>query len=300
MMHSRHPHAFTLIEMLVSVTVLTLLLLLLFSALDGLNKVWLFGDRRVESAQNGRTVLELVSREMTAAVIAPNLQFVVNPRLPSVPELAPESISAFWQAPLADTPQGRLALIGYYLTRDPTVKKHQLKRLFIRPDSPTNYQIFNAIPSTTTALWLDSLSTTQFSSASSTLAEGILGFWIESFDGTGSLIPWLSSFDNSSSPLHFNSAAYFQPGTGNLPFQWTIASTLNKGHTLPDSVQITLIVLDKRTLQQIPSIPIPATPTGASDIADVIRNYEQDLLNANIRTARTFTTRVHLRPGATP
>src|SRR5438045_9110891 len=108
--------AFTLVEILIAVAILTALVVLLSSFASGVNKAWVTGEQRVQTFQDGRAILDLMSRELSQALISSRLQFVHNPPLtPTLASQRTNSSSLFWQAELASTARGKLSEMCYFL-----------------------------------------------------------------------------------------------------------------------------------------------------------------------------------------
>ena len=116
----RWKRAFTLVELLIAITILVSIVLLLTAMVSGVSRAWTSGEQRVAQFQDGRAVLDLMARELSQAVISPSLQFVQNPTLPAAANQRAGSDSIFWQAPGTSTTSGNLAEIGYYLVQNGT------------------------------------------------------------------------------------------------------------------------------------------------------------------------------------
>jgi prepilin-type N-terminal cleavage/methylation domain-containing protein len=296
----RRRGAFTLAELLIAVAILSLVLLLLTSLLSAINRAWTRGEQQVAEFQDGRAVIEIVSRELSQATISPNLQFVQNPSLPQGVNQRRNCDSIFWQAPSASTSKGNLGEIGYYLS-----DAFELKRFFVPPDN-SKYAIFTSRPTDMSAPWLTaSFNNTEFDAASSVVASGVLGFWVRCFDGNGDAIPWLSTNAPGTAPLKFNSAGHFQPAIPGqtTSFKYTNPSNTAAANLLPVTVELTVVTLDAKTFSRNPVIPgmpqDPADPSspavnGPNDIPAAISYFNNKLLNNTIRNAHTFTTRVEL------
>ena len=71
----RSRAAFTLIELMVSMAILGLIMVILFSIFEEVNKAWLNSENRVETFTQGRAVLDLLSRELSQAVATPKITF---------------------------------------------------------------------------------------------------------------------------------------------------------------------------------------------------------------------------------
>jgi type II secretory pathway pseudopilin PulG len=297
-----HRMAFSVLEMLVAVTILSLIVVVLAVLIDGISRTWIESEKRLEVFQSGRAILDLMGRELAGAQISPQLHFVLSPPLiPSSSAQAPNSSSLFWQASLASTSKGSLCIVGYFLMRDDANGIYQLRRLFISPDDNRGYyKIFDPVPpddvQNRRVPWLDDLPAAAFtnpgeqSSAVSVVSDGVVGLWIRGRDHNGDIIPW-----NGEDKIKFNSAGRFQssiPGQPNS-FRWNHSSTLPKNE-LPASVEITIIVVDSQTLAKKFPIPTIISARSASDIPRVIETFQQQLLANEIKSACTFSTRINL------
>jgi prepilin-type N-terminal cleavage/methylation domain-containing protein len=292
-----HGRAFTLIELLIAMTVLSLLVVLLASVTGGVNRAWVSAEQQVETFQDGRAILELISRELAQTVISPRLQFVSNPNVVDATGHAinrANSDSIFWQASLTPATSGSLCEVGYYLT-----DTYELKRFFVPPTDAMNYQIFAANPTDSSAPWVSNF--VGNAALNTTVAKGVLAFWIRCFDLNGDPIPWLANDPAhlAATPLHFNSAAQFQSGIRGQTssFKYTATSTA-QAHLLPLAVEITLVTLDAKSLARSPGSvpPIPAS-ADTSTVPDSIKSFNQRLITNNLKTARTFVTRVNIPVG---
>ena len=296
--------SFTLIEVLVSITIMVLVVILFASVLGGVNRAWLRGEQQVETYQNGRAILELIVRELAQAQISSRLQFIDSPNIsPICPNQAACS-SLFWQGPLLSSTNGNMCEVGYYLTRqDPTpssVGIYELNRFFIGPAAGPTYLISNLsyAPTSTGAPWLTSLTLSQFAAASTVVSDGVLAFWVRCIDQNGYAIPWMTS------TVKFNSAGYFEPAQpGTVPATnqvgvyppWT-SNTTEQANQLPAAVEITIVTVDSKTLARKPVIPNLASyqPANENDIQNQVNRFNAALLANNVQAARTFFTRVDL------
>ena len=71
----RSRAAFTLIELMVSMAILGLIMVILFSIFEEVNKAWLNSENRVETFTQARAVLDFLSRELSQAVATPKITF---------------------------------------------------------------------------------------------------------------------------------------------------------------------------------------------------------------------------------
>lgn len=316
---------FTLVELFVAMAIFSLVLVILLLMLGEVNRAWVVGEQRVESFQNGRAILELVSRELAQAVISDKLQFVQDPKLaPNVPNLATNASSLFWQAPLGSTINGNICVVGYYLTRtDPSgasAGQYQLRRLLISPDNTNSYYgVYSTEPNATNTPWVESLHADAFKesgeaglsssgkAASTVVSDGILAFWARCLDSNGNPIPWLSGSSTANgnpaaAPLKFNSAANFQPAIPGMTNSvlYTDPATTLPAHRLPAAVELTLITLDSRTLKRNPVIPQMDAATNQDQIPAKIEKFLRDAIANGIQSARVFSTTVRLSNETVP
>lgn len=307
---SRSKSAFTLVEVLIALAILSVVVVLLNSVLGGVARAWTAGEQQADQFATGRAALELMARELAQVVISPNLQFVQNPPLPSGINQRTNSDTLFWQVPSARTDSGDLAEVGYYLTEThdashPGAEAYQLQRFYV-PQTSSSFAIFapSSLPTSSSAPWVSSY---VGPSTSSVVATGIVALWVRCFDLNGDLIPWLSSANPGVGGIKYNSAAPFQqasagataPGNTNpgVSFTYTPAS-IAPAHALPATVELTLTTVDSRTLSRNPSIPGQVAQTAPDTLPSARAQFEQSLVSNRINTFRTFSTRVRLR--ATP
>ena len=67
---------FTLFELLASIGILAILSALLFAAFNQATKAWLQGENRVETFTQARAALDFMSRELSQAIVTPNVPFL--------------------------------------------------------------------------------------------------------------------------------------------------------------------------------------------------------------------------------
>ena len=293
---SSKASAFTLVELLIAITILTLVVVLLASLLSGVSRAWISSEQQVETFQDGRAILEMISRELSQACISPTLQFVQNPTLSGATQRA-NSSSLFWQAGLTSTDKGNLCEIGYFLTEDTAQHTFQLKRFFVPPTDTANYQIFANPPNDSAALWATNFVATP--SLNTVVSDGVVSFWIRCLDTNGDPIPWVAA----APPLQFNSAAHFQPAVPapapSPNFKYTNSSSTVQAHLLPAAVELTIVTIDSKTMQRsrasIPNLPVLAGP---QDVPNATTAFNQSLIANKVQTARTFSIRVGMKNAA--
>ena len=127
------PGGFTLVELLVSMTILAFILATLTGAVSMVANTWQSSEERVEAFQSARGALEMITREMTPASIDTKMQFAVMPGslLEDVGAdfIAPNSPAVFWMAPLGL--DGEMRCVGYYLYRNDERRMYRLKRYYV-------------------------------------------------------------------------------------------------------------------------------------------------------------------------
>jgi prepilin-type N-terminal cleavage/methylation domain-containing protein len=69
---------FTLIEMLAAVLIMTIVVLLLFTAFHQGQRGWLHGQKRSEAYREGRQVISRIAEEVALAVVSTNITFTVT------------------------------------------------------------------------------------------------------------------------------------------------------------------------------------------------------------------------------
>lgn len=292
---ARDPRrAFTLVELLVSMAVLSIIIVAIAGLSNSTAQIWSGGERTVENNQTGRAVLEIIARELSQAVVSSRLPFVQNPTLPAgANQRTSNGVTAdsiFWVAPLTSTNSGNLCEVGYYLTNT-----FELKRFFVPPSDTVNYKVLTATPTDYTpratgsggtsghdhasaALWATDFVTAKDGNnrlVSNTVAGGVLNLFIRCLDINGDPIPWLDT------TLKYNSAEPMRPATPgqrntfapNLSnpssFSYTYynagsttdAQNTLPAHLLPYAVEITFVTVDLKTLRRLGASAVPAIPT---------------------------------------
>lgn len=223
--------AFTLIELLAAIVVLSILSLLLFTILNQVSSTWTQVGSQIEMQQNGRSILNLIASELRVAALPqnrvnpnvtlpnsdpydPSLQLIVDP--PQLPAngteyLCPHAI--FWQAPIAtDTTYGNLAEIGYFIRWDtttppakPTNPRAVLCRFFVNPTAPgaggSNYLIYppNPLGDWTPNTWISSAvldAVAPGTSGPTTTANTYPGWFADNVIGL-----WVRCLDGNGNPI---------------------------------------------------------------------------------------------------
>ena len=140
----------------------------------------------------------------------------------------------------------------------------------------------------------------------SSVADGVIAFWIQPLDLIGNPVALLSKAANHpKSALYYNSAAYFQMATttpfekGSLIYLAETAQSL-KANRVPAAVELAIITIDSTVLAQGAEIPQQTNvydSSGALDVAASIKAFEDALSQRRIHSARVFSTRAQLING---
>ncbi len=315
--------AFSLVELLVSMTVFLILMVMLLTITGQVQGIWSSSRNRIDVAQAVRGFFLQSQRELTAALSAsPRLvgqfqlpessrwQFVQNPIIPLGIRL-PHTDSIFFQTGTTDTPRGNVSAVGYFVNRD-----RQLIRLFTPMDIDTRFQelgpdpayILNESWTETQSPDLDDYNpapnwlnpplfpATSFdprvdgnvSKAVSVLAEGIAGFWIRCYDVEGRPIP-------------FDLVAPSGGANDRVKFDSNYPPTLRR---LPGSLEITLALFEPSTLQRFSdqiteSFPeqLPIADNSDPSILASIDALMESCLSAGVPAPRLFRARFVIPPG---
>jgi len=259
---------YTLIELLVATTILSLLLVMLAQVANLIASTWSSGNGRAERRQNGRALVDFIGQEMRAAALpvdktagasSADLHFVINPTTVATDLCQPHA--AFWQAPIAtDARLGDMAVVGYFIRwstqpNDPTVPKASLCRVFINPcltsDPPVDppmanpqHRVYkNAADWITTAVLDAEAPATDASGYRGLFADNVIGLFIRCFDAEGNRIT------QAGTGAKFNSRIDYNGREKNAAGSW--APVVRYAPTLPDSVEISLVLLDTRAASRL-------------------------------------------------
>jgi hypothetical protein len=324
---SRRRDAFTLVELILSMGLFGFLLVILTSVTDVANRTWSDSQKRTEAFQSARTALEIMTRELTPAVVDTRMQFVV-----ASGSLLTESGAKFvvenspallWMAPLGD--DGELRCVGYYLSHDEARRFFRLKRLFIGPtkadgsESPYFPRMLNQKDPRDKTLRTSPVNASWFTRnwneaafdeedpenaevVVSTAADGVVALWVQCIDVLGNPVPLLSeSRLHPRSELAYNSAAYFQVATS-LPFEKKSAFAIPhsfqylaetpqsmKANRVPAAIELTLVTLDAALLDRVTKIPPQSQVLTEDGALDVEASARE--FHTALKTAGVFTAR---------
>jgi prepilin-type N-terminal cleavage/methylation domain-containing protein len=261
---------FTLLELLVSMSILALLLALLLSMVNGATKLWRANENRVDSYREARAAINLIASDLTAIYPSANLNYFYTQKdeKPATPVQIPGmNGSLFFLTALPIDAQGSdknatanksdLCTVGYYLGYDKTsltnngTRSYNLYRYF-RGSNDTYTDALLVGDDILAGVNID----TRTNGNSEVLAKNITGFKVVPYE-----IPPATAANPSPKPIEFTK-------TAQTP--------------LPDMVEITVTAVN-------------------NDVAKRFRDDKSAWENPSSTTRReydrTFTTRIYL-PGA--
>ncbi len=292
--------AFTLVEMLVAVVILTLIMLALLTMTNTVNLTWLVNSNKAEVLQTGRAVLNQISRDLSASLLRPDfktqyLQMIENPDLSGTPlNTNPKIVSGtdtlFWQSALAkfinQTPPtlDHLTVAGYYLADDSTTKQRSLYRFYSERPLPSQaynsnpaYNLYQVNPSkaagwltggllaTTSSIWDGSASAGQ---GATILTQNVLGLWIRCRDVNGYPIPYAQVQDPSTTSVKYDSSWNGPIPSGSASLNGNGGGTSSR---LPASIEVSIVCIDSRSLSRLQAQgKVLPTITAVTDPSDGI------------------------------
>jgi len=305
--------SFTLVEILVSVTILSGLLIALFSFLLQVNKVWQHGLSGIERRQNARAFLDFMAVDLQFATAGAPLsgtnaavratwsgmtnnlsahQFLINPAGNS----ALKSMSAqalFWQAPIATvTTYGNEAEVGYsvaWTEPSPTGPSPAiLRRFFQNPPDPNNPGMANFYSNPTAWIsqtLLDSVSPADAAHQFQGLfAEDVYALWVRALDPYGKAIVTTAGGQPYTSYAYDSRQGYTDS-----------QGVIHPPPALPAMLELALVGADARTSRML----LHSYPAGS--YATTPANFENDITNyvaafpAPVRNAlHVYSTRIAL------
>jgi prepilin-type N-terminal cleavage/methylation domain-containing protein len=246
---------FTLLEVLISTTILAFLVVILSQMLGGVGGVWQQGHAQVEKSEGGRAILEFMAKELQAAMLPVNradqtsLQLVVNP---SVSATYKNRDAIFWQAPLAtDQSLGDIAEFGYFVKWDNSNAqnpKARLCRFFVNPG--TNYIAdANYLIDSNPNAWLGDAIINSVAPADNTnsdapyqglFVENVLALWITCLDPAGNTISQGANGTNA-----------FDSRLGYTYTDVSGTSVALSGCALPAAIDVSFVLLDSNSANRI-------------------------------------------------
>lgn len=265
-MHGFNRRGFTLLELMIAMSILVMIMVLFSSMFTGTSKAWLNGEGNAERRRNVRAIADFIGTELQGALLpiaqstggAPaNLQFLINPPVTDLSADYRNADAIFWQAPLArETSFGEICEVGYFVKWENAVP--MLCRFFVNPSVkvkngliPNEHFLIYEDPD----LWVSSQIVGEVvkpadinAGYKGLFAEYVLGLWIRSF-----------GLDGKELPREFDSRDGYQ-----CTFH-SAGGIVTETRRLPATVQVSLAQIDSRYASKL------------KGVADEIRDLTQDV-----------------------
>lgn len=257
--HHGRSRAFSLLEVLISITILSLLLVILLNLVNGATTLWRQSENRVDSYREGRAALNLIATDLGNLVALRNPDLFALDTVAGLPpnaETPPDASHIFFLSALPSDSQeateskSDVCVVGYFLAYDKATKNAErrsmnLYRYFLSSDSAYDSAITagNLVPTTPS---------TDPTTGAELVARNVIGFKVHAFTTTSD-------------------------GT-RTPFTTASATT-----PLPNTLSLEITALNNEVAKRLP------------DTRAAWRDKNQALIKQN---SRTFTTRVRLRADA--
>ena len=302
----RRREAFTLLELLVSMAILSILVVILSQMINQASTAWARGESNKERMQDARAVVEFMSNELQSALLPVNrptqtgIQFVVNPAAITSGTFNNRD-SVFWQTPQAtDQTQGDVAEVGYFVRWDATVSSNPrpiLCRFFVNPGD-TNFLIYSTDPDTPwlSKKMLDAVapgikSNDPLKNYLGLFAENVLGLWVTALDPIGQPITLDATGANITGSFDSRMGYKYTDSNG--------ATQIQSACSLPAAIDLGLVTLDSRSAKRItPGLQAKIqtlAATSASAQAFVASAQSDPAFLPIIQGLRYFQTKVFLQ-----
>jgi type II secretory pathway component PulJ len=246
--------SFTIVELLVSIAILSILVIVLLSMLTSLMTVWQAGQAHNERRTIAQAVLDRMTRDLSQVALplsrtsTNELQMIINPTGVSATYQYPHAI--FCQAPVAtdNGTSGNLAVVGYFIQWvNGSPGTPCMSRILINPSS-ADYKIYSAPNAWISDALLASDASATSPSYAGLLSENVLGLWVQALDPLGNPIqqqtlPAGETFD-SKYPYAYTNFSELAP----VPLETNMSSA-------PASLQIAIAVIDSRTAKYLTAKP---------------------------------------------
>jgi hypothetical protein len=223
-----------------SMAILGLIMVVLFSVFDQVNKAWLGGENRVETFTQARAILDLMSRELSQAVATTKVPFYLqDPQ--HIYFVAPVNTdTGSSAADLDGSSAADLCEVGYEFVNIPATQPATLKRRLTKSTSP---------------LW-------DFYTS---------GTWFNTFDAAN------DTFLSDGTVLNVTFTCNGLNG-GSLGPSY---SSAGNGGRLPYSVQITMDVIDSRTLARLKVVNDPTNVSHQQITQSALRSFTTTVYLSN-------------------
>lgn len=272
-------HAFTLIELLTAVALLSLLVVVLGQMASLASSSWATAQGQLDRRQKARAIADFIAADLAAALLpldpSSTASFLLNP---GIGEGLNNPSAVFWLAPVAtDQTFGDIAEVGYFVRWDaaanPANPRASLCRFLVNPDpNNPNYAVLQNPRDWVSRALVDAVAPADKNHDYRGLfAEDVVGLWIRclSVNPDGSLKELAGaggSFDSS------QAYEYDDPMTGGT-----------KEKHLPFAVEVSLVMLDSRSASRIGPEEMAAIKSLAASAPDAGGFVAQALQNESLR-----------------
>ncbi|MFZ4600062.1 MAG: PulJ/GspJ family protein [Terrimicrobiaceae bacterium] len=260
------PAGFTLLELLVSMTILILLVAILAGIFSSVSKTSQLGYSNNERMQNILAVTDFIRSDLRSALLpvnrpdTNNLQFVVNPGSISGSFKNPHAV--FWQSPAAtDQTLGDVAEVGYFVkwnTNDASKPKPYLCRFSVANSAAgTNFLIYSSPATWLTDSILNAVAPADAANAyQGLIAENVVALFVQCLDARGQPITRNAAGGTFTTPLFDSRLGFLDSGATN---------NTNLACALPPIVRLGFVLADSRSANRIgPTEKTTLTTLGSS------------------------------------
>ena len=292
---------FTLVELLVSISLLVLIIVILGTITGHISKIWTEVNAQNQRRANARALLQFIAKDLQSVrlpvtpatsgitghgVITPSsttgyLQLAISGATAGSPSGCLNPHALFWQAPVGDS--GKMVVVGYYVRWDTTatVKKACLCR-YSASVSSTIYSGNNQNNWASTAYPTQSPMAFPYPNL---LAENVIALFVRCVNEAGTPIT-----QDATGTLQASSGYAFDSLKG---YKDPATSIAYPAPALPPAIEISIVVVDAKTAQKITTQLTP-TPTTPSALNQDIQSFVNGL-PAYIKTgAEIYSTTVFL------
>jgi type II secretory pathway pseudopilin PulG len=132
-LESRRGYAFTLLELLIAISITTVLVVLLAQVLIAAAAQWRTADERIDIFRDARAALFTMAHDLSRANVSASAQMLTLSNYGNTASV-PFAKEAFAVGPMANSGKSDLCTVGFYLVWDDINKAYRLKRLFRNSD----------------------------------------------------------------------------------------------------------------------------------------------------------------------
>ncbi len=187
MFSSKERSGFTLVELLVSITILSLILLMLARAMGYVSQLWVSGIGAVDNYTKARNILTVLDRDVQKMVLRPDIAAFVNGNSSS-----PSPACAFYTNVEGSGTDGRTVSLVQYLLNPLGGTAPAAQTTLGRVNTGMNYTMSGStpLPGTLTTPLPAALTQLPTPTATNTdnLATGVIQFQWQFVDGSGHII----------------------------------------------------------------------------------------------------------------